>query len=151
MAEVNRTSKQLVQFLGADITARNIGGGLHNVVKNGLGDERFQQADSQRGATVDIEPGALNIRDYQAALVHMENNGVQPLAAKAMALVLLDVASVQGLNVMSLIRNTATQELALVGTEAYQYINQLRGGSSQLSGSNAIDNSKSLRSRYIVA
>ena len=151
MAVVNRTSKQVVQFLGADITARNTGGGLHNVVKDGLGGERFQQPDTQRGTSVDFEDGALNINEYQAALVHMENNGVQPLAAKSMALVLLDVAKVRGLNVMSLINNTEAQELALVGTEAYQYINQLRNGNSQLSGSNTIDNSKSLRSRYLVA
>lgn len=151
MAVNNRTSKQITQFLGAEVTARNTGGGLRNTVKNGLGDERTRQADSVRGSTSDFEAGALNIDDYQAALVYMQNNGSEPLAAKAMALVLLDVAKAQGVGVNTLLSNTEDVAVALNSTEAYTYINQLRGGGSQLSGSDAIDNSKSLRSRYLVA
>ena len=146
---------QLIQFLGAEITARNRGGALHNVVKNGLGGERTQQADSQRvgrnASTADFEAGSINIGDYEAALVYMEAHGAEPLAAKAMALVMLDAAKAQGVGVMSLLKTTSTQEVALVTNEAYKYINQLRDISSQLSGSGTIDNSKSYRSRYLLA
>ena len=148
---VNRTGKQVTQYLGADITARNINGQLQNVVNNGVGGERPPQADSQRGATSDYENGALNIGDYEAALVYMERNGAEPLAAKAMALVLLDSAAAQGLSVNKLLRNSSDVAVALQSPAAYTYINQLRSISSQLSGSNAIDNSKSLRSRYLLA
>ena len=148
---VNRTSKQITQFLGAEITARNTGGGLRNTIKNGLGGERTLQPDAIRGSTSDFEAGALNIDDYEAALVYMQNNGAQPLAAKAMALVLIDVAKAQGVGVNTLLSNTDAVAVALNSTEAYTYINQLRGGGSQLSGSDTIDNSKSLRSRYLVA
>jgi len=148
---VNRTSKQITKFLGAEITARNTGGGLRNTFKNNLGGERTRQPDAIRGSTSDFEAGSLNIGDYEAALMYMQNNGAQPLAAKAMALVLVDVAKAQGVGVNTLLSNSDAVAVALNSTEAYTYINQLRGGSSQLSGSDTIDNSKSLRSRYLVA
>jgi len=148
---VNRSSKQVTQYLGADITPKNVAGALQGVVNNGLGGERTVQPDTIRGSRSDFVAGSLNIAEYEAALVHMESRGAQPLAAKAMALVLLDVAKAQGVRVDTLLRNTSTQEIALLSNQAYVYINQLRGGGSQLSGSNAIDNSKSLRSRYLLA
>jgi len=148
---VNRVSTQLVQFLGAGITARNTAGKLVNVVKDGLGGERTRQADSQRTGTEDVEPASIKISDYEAALAHMQRNGAEPLAAKAMAVVMVDAAKAQGVGVMSLLKNTSAQEMALVSAEAYTFINQLRDGSSQLAGSEAIDNAKSLRSRYLLA
>lgn len=148
---VNRVSTQLVQFLGAEITARNTAGKLVNVVKDGLGGERTPQADSQRAGIVDVEPASIKISDFQAALAHMQRNGAEPLAAKAMAVVMVDTARAQGVGVMSLLRDTSAQEMALVNNTAYKFINQLRDGSSQLSGSEAIDNNKSLRSRYLLA
>jgi len=151
MAVHNRSSKQVTQFLGADVTPSNVAGALQSVVNNGLGGERPRQPDTTRGSTSDFESGELNIVEYESALVHMEARGAQPLAAKAMALVLLDVAKAQGVRVDTLLRNTGTQEIALLNNQAYVYINQLRGGGSQLSGSDAIDNSKSLRSRYLIA
>ena len=81
----------------------------------------------------------------------MQNQGVAPNAAKAMAMVLVDAAQAQGVGVMSLIKTTDTTKMALVSNTAYTYINQLRDGSSQLGGSQNIDNGKSLRSRYLLA
>ncbi len=147
----NRASTQLVQFLGAEITARNTAGKLANVVKDGLGGERTRDASSQRAGTEDVEPASINIADFQAALAHMQQNGAEPLAAKTMAVVMVDAAKAQGVGVMSLLKNTSAQEVALVSQEAYRFINQLRDISSQLSGSKAIDNSKSLRSRYLLS
>ena len=146
-----RVSTQLVQFLGAEITARNTAGKLVNVVKDGLGGERTRQADSQRAGETNVEPASINISDFGAALAHMQRNGAEPLAAKAMAVVMVDAAKAQGVGVMALLKDTDAQEISLVNNTAYKFINQLRDGSSQLSGSEAIDNSKSLRSRYLLA
>ncbi len=146
-----RVSTQLVQFLGAEITARNTAGKLVNVVKDGLGGERTRQADSQRAGETNVEPASIKISDYEAALAHMQRNGAEPLAAKAMAVVMVDAAKAQGVGVMALLKDTDAQEISLVNNTAYKFINQLRDGSSQLSGSEAIDNSKSLRSRYLLA
>ena len=148
---VKRVSTQLVQFLGAEITARNTAGKLVNVVKDGLGGERTRQADSQRSGETNVQPASIKISDFQAALAHMQRNGVEPLAAKAMAVVMVDAAKAQGVGVMSLLKDTGAQEISLVNNNAYKFINQLRDGSSQLSGSEEIDNSKSLRSRYLLA
>ena len=147
---VNRTRTSLVRFLGAEVSARQTNGKLANNVKNGLGGERAQPADQQRTANT-LEPDSVKIADFQSALAHMQSLGAEPLAAKAMAMVLIDSAKAQGLPVMSLIDSTSTTELALVTNEAYTYINQLRDGSSQLGASQAIDNNKSLRSRYLLA
>lgn len=151
----NRVSTSLVQFLGAEVSARRTGGKLANVVKGGVGGERFPDASSQRvgisaGAS-DIEPGSIQISEYESALVYMQRNGAAPLAAKAMAVVMVDTAKAQGVSVMSLFNDTGSQEVALNNNAAYTYINQLRDGSSQLGGSEAINNANSLRARYILA
>lgn len=150
-----RVSTSLVRFLGAEISARNTAGKLANVVKNGLGGERTQDASSQRtgesaGAS-NVEPASIQISEYESALAHMQRNGAEPLAAKAMAVVMVDVAKAQSVGVMSLLKDTSGQELVLVNESAYKFINQLRDGSSQLSGSKVIDNAKSLRARYLLA
>lgn len=146
-----RSSTSLVRFFGAEISARNTAGKLANVVKDGLGGERTRDASSQRAGAENVEPASIKISDFEAALAHMQRNGVEPLAAKAMAVVMVDAAKAQGVGVMSLLKETSSQELALVSEEAYTFINQLRDGSSQLSGSKAINNAKSLRSRYLLA
>ena len=146
-----RSSTSLVRFLGAEVSARNTAGKLVNVVKDGLGGERTRDASSQRAGAENTEPASIKISDYEAALAHMQRNGAEPLAAKAMAVVIVDAARAQGVGVMSLLKDTVAQEMALVSEAAYIYINQLRDGSSQLSGSEAIDNAKSLRSRYLLA
>ena len=147
---INRTSTSLVRFLGAEVSARQTNGKLANNVVNGLGGERTQPADFQRTANT-LEPDSIKIADFQAALGHMQGLGAEPLAAKAMAMVLVDSAKAQGVAVMSLIDSASTTELALVSNTAYTYINQLRDGSSQLGSSQDIDNSVSLRSRYLLA
>ena len=147
---VNRTSTSLVRFLGAEVSARKTNGSLANNVKGGLGGEVAQPADTQRLAN-NLTPASIKISDYQAALMHMQKQGVAPNAAKAMAMVMVDAARAQGVGVMSLIETNNTTKMALVSSTTYTYMNQLRDGSSQLGGSQSIDNSKSLRSRYLLA
>ena len=147
---VNRQSTSLVRFLGAEVSARQTNGKLANNVVNGLGGERTQPADFQRTVNT-LEPDSIKIADFQAALGHMQGLGAEPLAAKTMAVVLVDSAKAQGVGVMSLIDSASTEELSLVSNTAYTYINQLRDGSSQLGASQDIDNSESLRSRYLLA
>ena len=147
---VNRQSTSLVRFLGAEVSARQTNGKLANNVKNGLGGERASPADQQRTSNT-LEPDSIKIADYQAALSHMQTLGAEPLTAKAMAMVMVDSAKAQGVGVMSLIDSANTTEMALISNTAYTYINQLRDTSSQLGASEDIDNSKSLRSRYLIA
>jgi hypothetical protein len=147
---VNRQSTSLVRFLGAEVSARQTNGKLGNNVKSGLGGERTRPADQQRTANT-LEPDSIKIADYQAALAHMQSLGAEPLTAKAMAMVMVDAAKAQGTGVMSLIDSASTTEMSLVSNTAYKYINQLRDISSQLGASEDIDNSKSLRSRYLIA
>lgn len=147
---VNRQSTSLVRFLGAEVSARQTNGKLANNVKNGLGGERTLPADQQRTANT-LEPDSIKIADYQAALSHMQNLGAEPLTAKGMAMVMVDAAKAQSVSVMSLIDSSSTTEMALISNTAYTYINQLRDTSSQLGASEDIDNSKSLRSRYLIA
>lgn len=148
---VKRTSTSLVQFLGASITAKQNAGQLSNVISDGLGGERTTQADVDRFLNTGLKPAFVNIAEFQAALGHLQSNNVEPLVAKTMALVLIDAAAAQNVNVMSLIKNTDANEMALISNTAYTFINQLRDGSSQLGGTKVIDNSKSLRARYLLA
>lgn len=152
---VERSSTSLVRFLGAEVAARKTGGKLVNIIRNGLGGEIAPDASSQRvgesAGAGNAVPASINIAEYEAALAHMQQNGAAPLAAKAMAVVMVDTAAAQGVNVMALLKTTGAREIALVSNAAYSYINQLRDLSSQLGGSETIDNNKSLRSRYLLS
>jgi hypothetical protein len=147
---VNRVSTSLVRFFGAGVKAQQAGGKLSNLVSDGQGGETPMAADVQRFLTKGLTPASVNIHDYQSALGHLERLGASPLAAKAMALVFVDAAKAQGVSVMSLIESTNSSQLSLLSAETYKYINQLRDSTNQLSGSVAVDNSLSLRSRYLI-
>ena len=148
---VNRVSTSLVRYLGAEVSARNSSGSLSNLVKNGQGNELVQPADAQRVFNTDLTSASIKLSDYDAALGYLQNKGAEPLAAKAMAVVLVDSAKAQNVNVMSLIEQREGNKLALLEPKTFDYINQLRDGSSQLSSSKEIDNRKSVRSRYLLA
>lgn len=147
----NRTSTSLVRFLGAEVSARRTGGGISNVFKNNRGGEQAPPAGAQRIFDTNLTPASLDSGQYEAALAHIERTGAAPLAAKAMALVLVDAAKAQNISVMRLIEQADTEDLRLVSKAAYTFINQLRDLNSQLSGSRTINNNQSLRARYLLA
>lgn len=148
---VNRVSTSLVRYLGADVSARNINGRLSNVVKNGQGTEIVQPADAQRTFSTNLVPASINVGEFDAARGFLQQRGAEPLAAKAMAVVFVDSARAQGVSVMSLLEGANADKIALLQAETYKFINQLRDGSSQLSGSREVDNRVSVRSRYLLA
>lgn len=146
---VERSSTNLVRFLGASVKATQNQGKLVNTVSNGQGGESTRRSASV-GRLANRGQGAasINIADYQAALGYLELRGVPHLAAKAMAAVLVDSAKSQGIGVMKLLE-TSSQRVSLSDNNVFNRINQLRDGTSQLSNSRPIDNSKSTKSRFI--
>lgn len=147
---INRVSTELVRYLGAEVSARNINGKLANVVSRGQGNEIIRPADSQRMLSTSLSPASTKIADFDAALGYFENRGATPLAARTMALVMVDAAKAQGLNVMSILNNSNQATVELTEAKTFNYINQLRDGSSQLSTSKITDNKKSMRARYLL-
>lgn len=129
---VNRISTSLVRYLGAEVSAKSTRGALRNTVKAGQGTEIVQPADAQRVFNTGLTPASVKIGDFDAARGYFENRGATPLAAKAMALVMCDIAKKEGVSVMKLVDETDKQNIKLLESETYRYINQLRDGSSQL-------------------
>jgi len=148
---VNRVSTSLIRYLGAEVSARNNNGSLSNLVKSGQGREIVQPADTERVFNSSLVPASVKISEFDAAFGYLQNKGAAPLAAKAMALVMVDAAKAQGVGVMSLLEQRDGNKLALLDAQTFNYINQLRDGSSQLSSSKTVDNRKSVRSRYLLA
>lgn len=148
---VNRVSTSLVRYLGAEVSATSTRGSLRNKVNAGQGTEIVSPADSQRVFNTGLTPASVNIGEFDAARGYFENRGTEPLAAKAMALVMADIAKAQGTTVMRLLDDSDKQSIKLLEAETYNYINQLRDGTSQLSGSTTTDNRKSVRARYLLA
>lgn len=148
---VNRVSTSLVRYLGAEVSARSTRGSLRNTVKAGQGSEIVSPADAQRVFNTGLTPASVNVNEFTAARGYFENRGATPLAAKAMALVMVDSAKARGVSVMKLLDGSDTQKIKLLESETYNYINQLRDGTSQLSGSKAVDNRTSVRARYLLA
>ena len=148
---VNRVSTSLIRYLGAEVSAKSTRGALRNTVKAGQGSEIVQPADAQRVFNTDLTPASVNIDEFDAAKGYFENRGAAPLAAKAMALVMVDAAKAQGVSTMSLLDGSDKQKIKLLEAQAYNYINQLREGTTQLSGSKTTDNKTSVRARYLLA
>ena len=147
----NRISTNLVRYLGADVSARKSNGKLSNLVKDGQGREIVQPADAQRTFNTNLVPASINVGEFDAAQGYLQQRGAEPLAAKAMAVVMVDAARAQGVSVMSLLEGSNTERLSLLEANTYKFINQLRDGSSQLSASKGVDNRTSVRSRYLLA
>lgn len=148
---VNRVSTSLIRYLGAEVSATSTRGALRNKVSAGQGREIVNPADSQRVFNTGLTPASVNVDEFSAARGYFENRGATPLAAKAMALVMADIAKKQGQSVMKLVDDSDKQSIKLLESETYRYINQLRDGTSQLSGSTTTDNRKSVRARYLLA
>ena len=148
---VNRVSTSLVRYLGAEVAAQNTRGSLRNKVSSGQGTEIVSPADAQRVFNTGLTPASVNIKEFDAARGYFENRGAEPLAAKAMALVMVDAAKAQNLSVMRLLDGSNSDKIALLEAETYNYINQLRDGTSQLSGSKPNNNQTSVRARYLLA
>ena len=147
---VNRVSTSLIRYLGAEVSATSTRGALRNKVRAGQGIEIVQPADSQRVFNSGLTPASVNVGDFEAARGYFENRGATPLAAKAMALVMADIAKNNGVSVMKLLDDSDKENIKLLESQTYTYINQLRDGTSQLSGSTTTDNRKSVRARYLL-
>ena len=147
---VNRVSTSLVRYLGAEVSARNTRGSLRNIVKSGQGSEIVSPADAPRASNLNLTNASVNIAEFDAARGYFENRGAAPLAAKSMALVMVDVAKAKSVSVMKLLDGSDTQSIKLLEADTYNYINQLRDGTSQLSGSNSTNNNTSVRARYLL-
>ena len=147
----NRISTNLVRYLGADVAAKQNNGKLSNVVKDGQGNEIVRPADAQRTFDTNLVPASINVAEFDAAQGYLQQHGAEPLAAKAMAVVMVDAARAQGVSVMSLLEGSNTATLSLIEANTYKFINQLRDGTSQLEASKGVDNRTSVRSRYLLA
>ena len=147
---VNRSSTSLIRYLGTTVKSGSAGASkVTNVTQNARGGETRIDPAGRRMSQTGLQQDAIKIADYQAALGYLGKRGVDPLVAKTMAAVFVDVAKSQGVSVMSLFENNA--DLSLVNNEVLNRLNQLRDLSSQLSSSNPIDNTASVPARRIQA
>ena len=147
---VNRSSTSLVRYLGTTVKSGSSGSSrVTNVTQNARGGETRIDPAGRRFSQTGLQQDAIKIADYQAALGYLGQRGVDPLVAKTMAAVFVDVAKSQSVSVMSLFENNA--DLSLVNNEVLNRLNQLRDLSSQLSSSNPIDNTASVPARRIQA
>jgi hypothetical protein len=150
MATVKRNSTGMLRSFGAEIFATDFGSSFKNIVRNGQGGERTPGADLARFQGQQVEAASIHIAEYQLAKAYLDRRGAEPLASKTMALILLDVAKVQGISVVELLDRTSTEALALLEAEAYRYVNLLRENTSQLTGTNSVNNAQSYRARYLL-
>lgn len=147
---MDRNSTNLVRFFGAEVFATILGSSLGNTVVDGQGGETTVSPAVSRLTAGRVSEASINNTDYDIAVGMLERRNVAPLAAKAMALVLLDVARIQNTSVVRLLESTNTTQLSVLETTAYKYINQLRDKTSYLSKSRATNNANSYRARYLV-
>lgn len=147
---VNRSSTSLVRYLGATVKANSAGGNsLANTVTDGTGGETRANPSVRRFGTTGLVQDSIKIADYQSALGYLGQRGVDPITAKTMAAVFVDVAKSQGVGVMSLLETSDPDALAVIDSQVFNRMNQLRDLTSQLSSSAAIDNTASVPARRI--
>lgn len=146
---INRTSTNLVRFLGSQLSAEVSRGQFGNVFRSGSSVEKSINASVLRLTSGNLVPASVNIEEYHAAFAFLEQRGISKLVAEAMAVVFVDVARTQNVGVMSLLDNADSSSLSLVKNQVYQIINQLRDSTSQLSNASAANNNNSLISRQL--
>lgn len=146
---VNRSSTSLVRYLGATVKANTSSGSLANTTQNARGGEVRNDPSVRRFTSTGLKQDSIKIADYQAALGYLESRGLDPIVAKTMAVVFVDVAKSQGVGVMSLLETSNPTALSLVNAEVFNRINQLRDLTSQLNSSSPIDNTASVPARRI--
>ena len=146
----NRNSSGLLRYFGADVAAKLVGSAFANVVRDAQGGERARPADRQRFQGQELVPASVNSSQYQIALAHMQSRGAAPLAARAMAMVLLDTAKMLDTTVIHLLDKSSEDQLKLVEAETYRYMNLLRDNTSKLSATRPTSNTRSYRARYLI-
>lgn len=146
---VNRTSTNLIRFLGAELSGEINRSSLSNVFRNNQGGERSIAADVLRMTDENLVPASININEFESAIAFLQRRNVAPNAVRAMAVVFVDVAERSGVSVMSILNNADKNVIGLLEARVYEYINQLRDGTSQLSRAPRINNNKSLISRRL--
>ncbi len=148
---VNRSSTSLVRYLGATVKANKSSGSLANVTQDARGGETRANPSVRRLTRRGQVQDSIKIADYQAALGYLGKLGVDPIVAKTMAVVFVDVAKSQGVGVMSLLESADATALSLANAEVFNRVIQLRDLTSQLNSSSPIDNTASVPARRIGA
>lgn len=147
---VNRNSRRILTAFGTEVTATEVTATLVNTIRFGVGGERTTSAALDRFQGQAVEQASLPINDFDIAVADLTRRGAEPLAARTMALIFIDVARVLQVSVHSLLNNANDEQLKLAEAATYQYLNLLRRNTSQLSGANNVSNEQSYRARYLI-
>lgn len=146
----NRNSSGMLRYFGAEVASKLVGSSFANIVTNGQGREQARPADRQRFQGQELVPASINTAHYQIALAHMQRRGASPLASRAMAMVLVDTARMLNTTVMHILDQSSDEQLKMVESETYLYLNLLRDSTSKVSLTRPTSNTRSYRARYLL-
>lgn len=146
----NRNSERLLTFLGAEVSATDVNSAFVNRFRLGQGGEQTTPAGRDRFQGQQVTNAYVPIDEYHIAVAHLTRRGAEPLAARTMGLIFVDVARLLNTSVQGLLNSLTEEQQGLFESATYTYLNTLRQNTTQLTGTNNVTNAQSFRARYLL-
>lgn len=150
IASIGRFSSQMLTYLGTQRTVKSVKGSVANTFKYASGPTTFtppdskSQADLGGGVVGNYSPNVFN-----STRCYFLSRGVGPLYADAMTGLAIDMASILGIPVQTLLEQVGPGGKVLFTPDAYRSFNMLRDPGNQVGIVTAVNNKYSLQAREI--
>lgn len=147
---IGRFSSQMLTYLGTQRTVRNVSGSVANTFKYSTGPTVFPSPDSVSQA--DLGGGVVgnySPSTYNSTRCYFMSRGASVMYAETMSGLVIDMASVLGISVQSLLEQSESNGQTLFTGDAYRAFNVLRDPGNQVGIVTSVNNRFSLQAREI--
>lgn len=150
IASIGRFSSQMLTYLGTQRTVKSVTGSPANTYKYSTGPTKFPSPDSLSqsdlgGGVV----GSYEANTFNSTKCYFISRGASVVYAETMTGLAIDMASILGIPVQSLLEQAETDGRLLFTPDAYRSFNLLRDPGNQVGTVTSVDNRYSLQAREI--
>lgn len=150
ISSIGRFSSQMLTYLGTQRTVKSVQGSVANTFKYASGPARFIDPGSlAQSALGEGVAGSYSPASYNYTRCYFLSRGVGPLYADTMTGLAIDMATMLGVSVQSLLEQVSADGKLLLTADAYRSLNVLRDPGNQVGVVTSVDNRFSLQAREI--
>lgn len=150
ISSIGRFSSQMLTYLGTQRTVKSVTGSSANTYKYASGPTVFPSP----GAVSQLDIGGGVVGNYSPDVFNTTrcyflSRGTGPLYAETMTALVIDMASMLGVTVQSLLESAGENTKLLFTSDAYRSMNVLRDPGNQVGVVTSASNKNSSQSRNI--
>lgn len=150
ISSIGRFSSQMLTYLGTQRTVKSVQGAVANTFKYANGPTSFVDAGSLAQSEFGMGvSGSYSPASYNYAKSYFLARGVGPLYADTMVALSIDMATMLGVSVQSLLEQVTPDGKLLFSADAYRSLNVLRDPGNQVGVVTSVNNRFSLQAREI--